>query len=973
MHRRSLAFVYAAVALTIALAGPDLAVPRAGAEEPAPWAPDRAEPGSVEKIREFTTAPEFLPPSVAYMPDSDRVPSPTEFLGHLAGAPDELTHVERIHAYFRALAAAASDRVRVQPIGTSEEGREMIVAVISSPENLARVERFREIARRLADPRRTSAAEMRALVAEGKPVYYLMGGLHSPETASPETLMELAYRLAVSETPDIRAIRAGVVVLITPVVEVDGREREVDWYYRHLRGRNLPFEDLEDFDSPPYWGKYAFHDNNRDGMQLTLALTRAVNDVYWEWMPQVVHDLHESVPLLYISTGHGPYTRAADPVTVAEWNQFAHHEIGALQAQGLPGVWTWAFWDGWWPGYLFSVANNHNAIGRFYETYGNSMAGTFERKLKDDSYAGKPVTEVQWYRAWPPDKKLRWSLRDNVNYTQAGVLAALGYAALHGPELLENFWAKGERAVRRGGSEKPYAWVFPRAQRDPARLAYLVRQLLLHRIEVHVLDAPFEADGKTWASGSYVVRLDQPYRAAAINFLDRQDFPPDEPHPPYDDVAWTWPLLYGVEGARLDAKGILAAPLHGPIAAPEPVTGGVRGEGSVFLLRDTGQTSLATARVLLGRHAVQAADTSFAAGDTTYPAGSWIVRAPRTALLDVASRLGLDFDAVAAVPDVARHAVDLPRLAVMHTWTSTQDCGWVRYTLDQAQVPYVLIHDGDLRKGNLRGRFDVVLYPNSWGDFARQVHGIDRKYGPLAYTRTAEFPSHGTPDASPDITGGMGFEGLLELQRFVQEGGVLVTLAGGGVLAVDGGLVRDVRRLAPGTVQTPGSEVQAKVLQLRHPLAYGYDELPSVFRGNGPLFEVEEHDRGLVVMQFGTKKVPEEEEAEKGEKEAEKEGEKEQAPPAGTGNGAAMSPPGGAGVKPEAAAAAGATKPDLVLSGFVKPKEKLDGMPAVLDIPVGKGHVVLFAFNPMHRYLNHSDFRFVYNAILNWDDLPAPR
>jgi hypothetical protein len=958
--------------LAVVVAGAGLVPPVSVAQDP--YAPDRAEPGSVEKIREYTTAPEYMPRSVAYVPASDHVPSPTSVLGHLVGAPGELSSVAQVHDYFRKLAAAASDRVRIETIGKSEEGREILLVTISSPENLAKLDKYRDVVHRLADPRRTEAAQVPELVATSKPFYYLMGGLHSPETGSPEMLMELAYRLVTSDRPEIEAIRDGVVVLMTPVVEVDGRDRQVQWYYRHTRGRKLPFEDLEQFDNPPYWGAYALHDNNRDGMQLTLALTRAVNGVYYRDMPLVMHDLHESVPLLYISTGHGPYTRAADPITINEWTQFAHHEAGALESMGLPGVWTWGFWDGWWPGYLFSVANNHNSIGRFYETFGNSMAETFERKLKDDKFAGKPVTDVAWYRPWPPDKKLRWSLRNNVNYMQAGVLVALGYTAEHGSELLQNFYAKGERAVRRGKTEAPYAWIFPVAQRDPGRLHYLLQQLLAHRIEVRQSSAEFTTGDVTYPAGSYVVRLDQPYRNAAIEFLDKQNFPADEPNPPYDDVAWTWPLLYGVEATRIDDAKVLDTPVGEPLSAIAPVAGVVRGSGGIFLLRDTGQTSFATARVLLGKHSVEAADTSFAAADTTFPAGSWIVRAPRATIDTVTRDLGLEFTAVDATPSVAHHAVDLPRLGVLHTWVATQDCGWVRYTLDQAKVPYTLIHDGDVRAGKLHGRFDVILFPNTWGDFARIVHGIDPKYGPLAYTKTAQYPSHGIPDASPDITGGMGLQGLWELQRFVQDGGVLVTLANAGTLAVDGGITRDVERLPSGTAQTPGSELQVQIDRPMHPIAYGYEHLSSVFRGNGPLFDVDERDRSLVVVQFGTKKIPEEEETSGTAK-------------PDTGNTAR---PEAATAKPEAAAdtKTSASKPeaaatgkskseppagDLVLSGFAKPADKLNGLPAILDVPVGKGHVVLFAFNAMHRYLNHSDFRFVYNAILNWNDLPPRR
>src|SRR5215213_8261274 len=221
--------------------------PASAPEDSGAWEPDRPEPGSVEKIREYTTAPEFLPESVSYVPDSDTVPSPTEVLGHLAGAPDELSRVSQVHGYFRAL-ASSSARVQVQVAGTSEEGREILVAMISDAASLADLGRYREITGRLGDPRATSREDARRLAAEGTVVYYLLGGLHSTETGSPEMLMELAYRLAVSEKPEIRAIRENAIVLITPVIEPDGRDRMVEWYYRHLRGRDLPYEELSNID-----------------------------------------------------------------------------------------------------------------------------------------------------------------------------------------------------------------------------------------------------------------------------------------------------------------------------------------------------------------------------------------------------------------------------------------------------------------------------------------------------------------------------------------------------------------------------------------------------------------------------------------------------------------------------------------------------------------------------------------------------
>jgi hypothetical protein len=364
---------------------------------------------------------------------------------------------------------------------------------------------------------------------------------------------------------------------------------------------------------------------------------------------------------------------------------------------------------------------------------------------------------------------------------------------------------------------------------------------------------------------------------------------------------------------------------------------------------------------------------------------------------------------------VRRHLVDLPRLGVLHTWTSTQDAGWVRYTLDREGVPYELVNPDHLKAGEVAGRFDVLIFPNTWGDFARMVHGIDPKWGPLAYTRTAEFPSHGVPDSSPDVTGGMGLGGLMELQRFVHGGGVLVALGNAGSLAVDGGLVRRVERLPPSTVRSPGSEVAARVVAKAHPIAYGYEERTSVFRGSGPIYDVGKRDRGRVVLQFGDELPDEDEEGDEGgageaagaggeieEEEIAAEpvpaaGEEGEGGEGGEGSMSVVELPAGqedlrleasaagaaaeAGAPAEAAAEPAAAeadaedadepKPrDLVLSGWVAPPDALAGKPAILDVPAGEGRVVFFAFNPLHRHLNLSDFRLLFNTILHWNDLP---
>ncbi|MEK7667142.1 MAG: M14 family zinc carboxypeptidase, partial [Gemmatimonadota bacterium] len=263
------------------------------------------------QIRALTSEPRFNTDLTNHLPSDARVPTPFAVLGYVPGTVGRLSRVADINRYFRAL-AAASDRIRVFSIGNSDEGREMIMAAIADPVTLASLNTFRDVTRRLADPRNLSEADARALIARGKPMYWLTGSLHSPETGSPEMLMELAYRLVVDEAPMYGTIREREIVLITPVLEVDGRDRMVDVYNygRSHSGVRPPLV---------YWGRYTAHDNNRDAIVLSQVLTRNVLAAFFEWHMTVMHDLHESVPFLYTSTGTGPYNRAVDAITINEW------------------------------------------------------------------------------------------------------------------------------------------------------------------------------------------------------------------------------------------------------------------------------------------------------------------------------------------------------------------------------------------------------------------------------------------------------------------------------------------------------------------------------------------------------------------------------------------------------------------------------------------------------------------------------
>ena len=903
--------------------------------------PDTPEPGSVEAIQAATTEARFLTPWVSYVPHHPEVPSPTKHLGHIVGAPGELTNTTRIYAYYRAL-AGASRRVRVEAIGQSEEGREILLVIVGDEASLDALEGHRRAMAELADPRRCDESCAENQIAAAKPFYMLHGGLHSGETGSPEMLMELAHRLAVSEQPLIREIRDKLVVLINPVAEPDGRDRMVDWFYRHLKGKT-DWENLPPL-SPPYWGKYVRHDNNRDGVQRKLALTRATQDAFLRWLPLVVHDLHESVPLLSIWTGTGPYNENLDPSVFSEWHSIAFQEVATLTALGLPGVWTYGFGEGWAHLYQDSVATNHNAIGRGYETFGNATAETVERRLDPERnrYTGRSVTEKDWYRMVPPPKQLRWSLRNNTNYMETGVLTALQYTARNAPEMLRNFWRRGSNGVHRGATERPYAIAIPERQDDRRRLARLVNLLREHGIEVSRAQDAFVVKEGAFPAGTYLVRMDQPYRGYAIDLLTPQKYPADKaPYDAYDDVAWALNVSLGVETKPIEDEAVRQVPVtlvNDSVAYQGQAARG----GAAYLVRDSGQEALLAARVRLAAFKVEAAEQSFSAGDHEYPAGSWIVASQpgvEAALHNLAAELALDVEAVGAPPDVKRHLLDLPRLALLQTWNDTQSAGWVRMLFDEQEVPYTLIMDEDVRRGGLRQRFDLILYPDTGRSLKDIVSGIDPRHAPLAFTNTPQFTSHGRPSSSADITGGLTWRGVQNLEDFVRQGGVLITLGGASTLPLDGGIARDVRRASVKDLVNPGSELRARFRRPDHPIAYGYPEITSVFREGRPVYDVRRVDAGRVVLQWGTELKPDDEDVVKASD--------------------------GGPAKDEN------KEPPLVVSGGIKGGDVLQGKPAILDIPTGNGRVIAFDFDPIHRYQTESDFRLVWNVILHWNDLPA--
>ena len=867
------------------------------------------------RVREWTTRPEFLSPLVDHLPVSDRVPSPKEILGYHAGAPRELTYYAQMLEYYRAL-AAASPRVSISPIGRTDEDREMVVVTIADEATLADLERYRRDLARLADPRGLAETDAHAVIARAKPIYLLMAGLHSGETGPPEMLMELAYRLAVEEGPLFDRIRDNLIVALMPAAEPDGRDRYVDWYYRHLIDIT---DDRNRIGGPPYWGKYIFHDNNRD-INYSQKSMRNVLDWYLQWHPPVMHDLHESVPFLYTFSGQAPQNPLLDPIVYGELPWFANFEMAQLTSYGMPGVWTHGYVDMWSPGYLAFMASNHNGLIRFYETFGNGGATTMKRHLKtEDNTPEQARTSREWYRPSPPYEEIDWSMRNNTNYSQTAALTALQLASSNPAFLLENFYRKSRNAVADGERNQPHGFIVPAGQRDMTRAATLVNLLRIQGVEIGRSGEALAFGDQTYPSGSYVIKGGQPYFRLAKILLGNQEFPDDDLRT-YDDTGWTMGLMHRTEVIAIDDPAVLDAPVESIEEAR--IIGTLAGNGAGrfgYAVAHHGSNHLTTLRYRLGAAPVEAAEEPFEVAGLEFPPGSLIVEAPpgtdrATRLREWTTDLGLTAATLDERPDVATHPVDLPRLAIYSTWGNTQEVGWVRHAFDRFAIPFDLIFKERVREGNLRADYDVVLIPNQGRTAKGLVFDVEPRGEPRAYTKTDRYRFLGDYGSSEDMTGGMGIEGVLELQRFVDGGGLLVTLGAASYVPPEYGLTREIDARGPGSgFYAPGPLVEAEINQPRHPIFYGYDTTETPVRyANGPLLDVPRRFRDdWVLMTFR----------------------------------------------------------DEVLSGHFRGADQIDDRPAIVNVPRGDGRVVLFATNPCYRWQNHGEFGMLFNTILHHNDL----
>ncbi len=841
--------------------------------------------------------------------------SPEQFLGFQVGADRKLADYGQITAYFEKL-AKETPKMKLLTIGESTLKKPMIMAVISTPENLARLDRYREIARRLRDPRTTSPEEAARLVREGKAIVSITCSVHATEIAASQMSMELAYDLVTGRTPyDADRMLSEVILLLMPSINPDGNQMVVDWYRKYVG------TEYEGGPMPWLYHHYAGHDNNRDFYMNNLSETRAVTRVlYHDWLPQIQVDEHQmgsTGARLFVPPFMDPPLPNVQPLVWRGVNLVGTNMAFDLQKAGRSGVVNGRSYTAWYIGAGDDTPWLHNVIGILSEAASVRVATPIHiepSELPASFYEKRMDFVDPWPGGW-------WRLRDIVEYELTLSKSVVKTAALHREDLLANFYQMYRNSIYNVDRNQPYAFVIPARQHDYATALRMLEVLMTGGVEIHRAVADFVAGGRFYPAGSFVVRMDQPYKTYAWALLERQKYPDirqypgGPPVPPYDNAAWTLPLQMGVACDQIDEP--FEAKLEPVKTVTYPRASAGTGRGAYLLLNSQANASYAVAHALLRNQAeVWRTGRGVRQKGGEIPAGSFVVRNSPEVARALPALLEKYHAGVAELDEAdlpARAPLRLKRVGLYQSWRGNMDEGWTRYVLDDMGIPYKTLRNDDIRgtkekKPDLKADLDVIVFAD---ESANAIKGTR----PGAAQGGAE-PRGGRgmqPRLPPEYEGGIGQEGVNNLVAFVEKGGILVTLNGACELAI-GDFEAPARNILQGVERTrffcPTSLLRILV-DNETPIGYGMPKQAAAMFVNSPAF-----DTTMPAYNWDRKVV--------------------------------------------------ATYPEdnILMSGWLLGGDLIARKAAVVDTRYKEGRIVLIGFRCQNRAQSHGTYKFLLNALM---------
>jgi Zinc carboxypeptidase len=858
------------------------------------------------------------------------VTSPEAAFGFKPGTDRKLADWNELTAYFKKL-STESRRINYEELGKTTEGRPFIAVTISSADNIAHLAHYKEIQKKLADPRTISPEESKRLIAEGKTVLVVTCNVHSTEIASAQSATEFAYQLATGDTPRIHSILDNVIIVLVPSLNPDGEQLVVDWYKKYL---GTPYEG-----SGPVvlWHHYVGHDDNRDWSSFTQVETRlAVEKVINPWHPQILYDLHQmgsNGPRIYLPPWVDPIDPNVDPILVESMNALGTNTALEIGQTGKQGVLVHGVYDFWSP--LRDYIALHNGLRVLTESASVDIASPIDIPFEKLDHGIGYDAKVAAWNFPDPWKGGQWHLSDIVDYQLDAFFSIANNAAAYRERYLNNFYQIGVRAVNRKSG--PYAYVIPADQKDSATTARLINILRTGEVDVEEATSGFDADGKHYPSGSYIVRLAQPYGGFAKTLLEIQDYPNIPEYPggplqrPYDVTAQTLPLLFGVTAFPVnDTITVASSKVDVVKAAQGHFSKSSNGNG--YLIADGTNSSLYALFALLAKN-VQANRLTGGGYDpgTIYIPQQEGLDAKLTA---IAEKFPVDIRAADSAPTGSALLVHLPRIGLYQSWVPSMDEGWTRWIFDQNGIPYTRLVDADIRKGNLNERFDVILIPDNSPraiTAGRRGNGGESAGGPATAptggngenrkaaqrasgaasasdVRTSGDDAPRGPQIPPEFKGGLGEEGVASLKAFTVAGGTVVTLNNASEIYMDkdaGKVVNALDAVDKKAFFVPGSILQVSV-DPTNPIAFGSTPTVPIFYENGPTFKVNGNAHSVAF--FATDKP--------------------------------------------------------LLSGWILGGQFLKGTSVIAEEPTGKGRVILFGFRPQYRAQSEVTYKFLFNALL---------